>query len=58
MGGTIPTTMSKRLKGSSLPLVRNLDLVNMKILPEVLKLHCGHFYNRITSGLITSKDNL
>ena len=31
---------------------------NTKLLPEVLKLHSGHFYNRITLGMITSKDSL
>ena len=56
MGRTNPTTMSERFIDSSLPLGRNLDLENTKI--EVLKLHSNHFYNRITSGLITSKDNL
>ena len=34
-----PATMSKRLMDSSLPLGRNLNLENTKILPEVLKLH-------------------
>ena len=43
MGGTNPTTMSERLTDSSLPLGRNLDLENTKLLPEVLKLHFGHF---------------
>ena len=38
-----PTTMSKGLTNSSLPLGGNLDLENTKILPEVLKLHFGHF---------------
>ena len=50
--------MSERLTDSSLPLGRNLDLENTNILPEVLKLHSGHFQHRIISGLITSKDNL
>ena len=31
---------------------------NTKILLEVLKIHFGNFQYRITSGLITSKDNL
>ena len=40
MEGTNPLTMSKRLnKDTSLPLWRNLDLENTKLLPEVLKLH-------------------
>ena len=46
------------LTDSSLPLGRNLDLENTKILHEVLKLHFGHFWHIITSGLTTSKDNL
>ena len=50
--------MSERLMDSSLPLGRNLDMENTKLLPKVLKLHSRHFQNRITSGLITSKDNL
>ena len=41
MGGTSPTTMSKRHTDSSLPLGRNLDLENTKLLPEVLKPHSG-----------------
>ena len=41
MGGTNPTTMSERHMNSSLPLGRNLDMENTKILPEVLKLHSG-----------------
>ena len=43
MGGTNPTTMLEGLLDSSLPLGRNLDLENTKLLPEVLKLHSGHF---------------
>ena len=43
MEGTNPLTMSKWLMDSSLPLGRNLDLENTKLLPEVLKLHSGHF---------------
>ena len=58
MGGTNPTTMLERLMDSSLPLGRNLYLENTKLHPKVLKIHSDHFYNRITSGLIISKDNL
>ena len=43
MGGTNPTTMSERLTDSSLPLGRNLDLENTKLLSEVLKLYSSHF---------------
>ena len=39
MGGTHPITMSEGLTDSSLPLGRNLNLENTKLLPEVLKLH-------------------
>ena len=58
MGGTNPTTMSERHMDSSLPLRGNLDLENTKLLPEVLKLHFGHLYHKITSGMIMFKDNL
>ena len=43
MEGTNPLTMSEWLTDSSLPLGRNLDLENTKLLPEVIKLHSGHF---------------
>ena len=52
------TCLSEWIWDLSLSLGGNLDLENTKILPEVLELHSGHFYHRITSGLITSKDNL
>ena len=58
MEGTDPITMSEGLTNSSLPLGRNLDLENTKLLPEVLKLHSSHLSHRITSWLIMSKDNL
>ena len=41
MEGTNPITMSEGLTESSLPLGRNLDLENTKLLSEVLKLHSG-----------------
>ena len=41
--GMNTSTMSERLMDSSLPFGGNLDLENTKILPEVLKLHSGHF---------------
>ena len=50
--------MSERILNLSLPLGRNLDLKNTNILSEVLKIHSVYFQHRITSGLITSKDNL
>ena len=43
MEGTNPLTMSEGLIESSLPLGGNIDLENTNILPEVLKLHSGHF---------------
>ena len=43
MEGTNPFTMLEWLTDSSLPLGGNLDLENTKLLPEVLKLHFGHF---------------
>ena len=39
MEGTNPLTMSEWLTDSSLPLGRDLDLENTKLLPELLKLH-------------------
>ena len=40
MEGTNPLTMSEGINtDTSLPLWRNLDLENTKLLPEVLKLH-------------------
>ena len=39
MEGTNPLTMSEWLMDSLLPLGRNLNLENTKLLPEVLKLH-------------------
>ena len=41
--GTNPRTMSEGLMDSSLPLGRNLDIENTKLLPKVIKLHFGHF---------------
>ena len=41
MEGTNPLTMSEWLMDSSLPLGRNLDLENTKLLSEVLKIHFG-----------------
>ena len=47
MEGTNPLTMLEWLTDSSLPLRRDLDLENTKILPEVIKLHSrqwlGHY---------------
>ena len=41
MEGTNTLTMSEWITDSSLPLGRNLDLENTKLLLEVLKLHFG-----------------
>ena len=38
-----PTTISKGLTDSSLPLGGNLNVENTKLLPEVLKLHSSNF---------------
>ena len=47
MEGTNPLTMSERhITDSSLPLGRNLDLENTKILPEVFKLHPGQWLSQ------------
>ena len=43
MQGTNPLTMLEWITDSSLPLGGNLDMENTKLLPEVLKLHSGHF---------------
>ena len=43
MEGTNPLTISEGLIDSSLPLGRNLDMENTKLLPKVLKLLSGHF---------------
>ena len=43
MEGTNPLTMLEGLTKLSLPFGRNLDMENTKLLPEVLKLHFGHF---------------
>ena len=39
MAGTRPATMSENLMDTSVPLGGNLDLENIKLLPEVLQLH-------------------
>ena len=49
--GTNPLTMSKWLTNSSLPLRRNLDLENTKLLPEVLKLHSSQWLHQHISYL-------
>ena len=43
--------MFERLLDSSLPLGGNLNLMNTKLLPEVLKLHSGQFLHQHISYL-------
>ena len=58
MEGTNPITMSKRHTKSSLPLGRNLDLENTKLLPEVLKLHSGQWLSQHISYLFVRRNIL
>ena len=58
MGGTNPTTMSKGLMDTSLPLGWNLDLENKKLLPEVLKLHSGQWLGQHISYLFIRRNIL
>ena len=51
MEGTNPLTMLEWLIDSSLPLGRNLDLENTKLLPEVLKLHPSQWLRQYISYL-------
>ena len=51
MEGTNPLTMSEWLTDSSLPLGRNLDLENTKLLPKVLKLHSVQWLHQHISYL-------
>ena len=52
MEGTNPLTMSEGLMDSSLPLGRNLDLENTKLLPKLLKLHSGKLIGKHFSYLL------
>ena len=58
MEGTNPLTMSEWLTDSSLPLGRNLDLENTKLLPEVLKLHSGQWISKHISYLFIRRNIL
>ena len=58
MGGTNPTTMSKGHTDSSLPLGRNLDLENAKLLPKVLKLHSAQWLGQHISYLLIYRNIL
>ena len=59
MEGTNPLTMSERNSmDSSLPLGRNLDLENTKILLEVLKIHPSQWLYQYISYLILHRNIL
>ena len=58
MEGTNPLTMSECLTDSSLPLGRDLNLENTKLLPEVLKIHSGQWLNQHTSYLFIHRNIL
>ena len=59
MEGTNPLTMSKGLiTDTSLPLGRNLDLENTKLLLEVLKLHPSQWFSQHISYLFIYRNIL
>ena len=58
MEGTNPLTMSEGLTESSLPLGRNLDLMNTKLLYEVFKLHFGQWLGQHISYLLVRRNIL
>ena len=59
MEGTNPLTMSEGLiMDSSLPLGRNLDLENTKLLPEVLKLHPSQWISQHINYLFIRRNIL
>ena len=58
MEETNPLTMSEWVIDSSLPLGRNLDLENTKLLPEVLKLHSGQWLHQHISYLFVHRSIL
>ena len=52
MEGTNPLTMSEGLNiDTSLPIGRNLDLENIKLLPKVFKLHLSQWLSQHISYL-------
>ena len=51
MEGTNPLTMLEWITDSSLPLGRNLNLENTKLLPEVLKLQPSQWLHQYISYL-------
>ena len=58
MEGTNPLTMLEWLMDSSLPLGRNLNLENTKLLPEVLKIHFGQWLRQHISYLFLRRNIL
>ena len=58
MEGTNPLIMSERLTDSSLPLGRNHDLENTKIIPKVLKLQSSQWIRQHISYLIVHRNIL
>ena len=58
MEGTNPITITEGLTDSSLPLGRNLDLENTKLLPEVLKLHSSQWLSQHISYLFVRRNIL
>ena len=59
MEGTNPLTMSEGLSmDTSIPLGRNLDLENTKLLPEVLKLHPSQWLSQHISYLLVRRNIL
>ena len=59
MEGINPLTMSEGLNmDTSLPLGRNLDLENTKLLPEVLKLHPSQWLSQHISYMFVHRNIL
>ena len=57
MEGTNPLTMSEGYStDTSLPLGRNLDLENTKLLPEVLKLHLSQWLSHHISYMFVRRN--
>ena len=53
-----PTTMLEGITYSSLPLGGNLNLENIKLLPEVLKLHSGQWLSQHNSYMFIHRNIL
>ena len=58
MEGTNIFTMSEGIMDSSLPLGRNLDLENTKLLPQVLKLHSSQWLGQHIIYLLVHRNIL